>query len=577
MMLYTIWVLAVNGAIPPQTLASQSGTALIPLAAEVGPGVRVLGSIFVILGMGMASIHFTLGLSNLVRERLPTLHPPVVTLPRRRGQLILHGHGRPADDPRMGLTYLGLEGNRPRLRLDLQMNDRTNSVDIVVSDRWDAAELPARLPDLASDPRLSRVRLTLNVLDASQESVRLRITSPLALTYEGAWDTAGLRMTDLLTLPDAMRQIVTWMMRQGPVSPAEVAAHIGQDEETAHTTLEALVEQGFVGRTEVEGKTRYRAQLAHRRGRELPQEIWQALDVTAETQAGDDLPRPSDGPTIAHRFSRLAFGERGRSLLSASPVVVIFLLTEWLFYSGAESFARPISILGVIVISLLGGIFPVLLLASSRRKGECVPGVAYRFLGHPAVLGIIYALSLSSLLLHGLVIWEDPVERAVALVVGVAVVGMTVAMARRGAFATRAIVELREDRSERQEEQAVFAITASGQPATAEVRLEYSEGERDYQTATDEVPTFSSLRRAIFQLPAREPGGQPKLADELKVWAHRVTPEGEHESLPASVEVRCGQETARFDLKLSGGQAVLPLVDGPCRVAITLEQTDNTV
>ena len=546
-----------------------SGTALIPLAAEVGSGVRVLGSVFVILGMGMASIHFTLGLANLVRERLPTLRQPVVTLPRRRGKLILHERGRP-DDLRLGLTYLGLAGDRPRFRLDLQAGGQRHRLEIAVADRWEAAELRDRLPDSSIDSWLRGLRLTLEVLDADQGRACLRVTSPLALTYEGEGDTAGLSMANLLTLPDPLRQAVTWMMRQGPVSPAEVAEHINQDEDAARTTLEALAEQGFVQRTEVEGEVRYGTQLAHRRGRGLPEEIWQALDEMVEAQTHDsDVPRPSDAPTIVQRIRRLVLGARGRSLLSASPVVVIFLLTEWLFFSGAESFVRPISILGVIVISLLGGIFPVLLLASSRRKGECAPGVVFRFLGHPLVLGVIYALSWVSLLLHGLLIWEDPVERAIALSVGLLVLGVTAVMARRGAFAPRAVVELREDQSE--ERGAVFAVTASGQPATADVRLAYPDGERHYRAAAGEVPTFSSLRRATFQLPAGQLEGQPKLADELKVWVHRVTPDGDSEGLPALLEVHCGEETTQFDLKLSGGQAVLPLKGEPCRIEIALE------
>jgi len=32
----------------------------------------VLGSLFVVLGMGMGTIHFSLALSNLIRERLPS-------------------------------------------------------------------------------------------------------------------------------------------------------------------------------------------------------------------------------------------------------------------------------------------------------------------------------------------------------------------------------------------------------------------------------------------------------------------------------------------------------------------------
>jgi hypothetical protein len=125
------------------------------------------------------------------------------------------------------------------------------------------------------------------------------------------------------------------------------------------------------------------------------------------------------------------------------------------------------------------------------------------------------------------------------------------------------VVELREDL--RAGGQSAFAIISSGQPAMAEVRLVYPDGEQHYQAASGEVPAPAALRYAIFQLPA----GQAK---ELKVWAHKVTPEGESEALPALVDVRCGDKVTRLDLKLSGGQALLPITGEVCRLEITLKR-----
>jgi amino acid permease len=553
MVLYCIWVLAVNGAIVPQALAGLSGTVLVPLAAQVGPSVHVLGSAFAVLGMGMASIHVSLGLSNLVRERLPTPRRPIVVLPRRRGQLLFHLRGKVSEGPRIGLIYLGLARGEAQFRLDIQLTNDTHRVEMAAADRWEATALLDRLPDL----RERGVRLTLEVLEASQESVRLRVTSPLALTYEGEWDASGLKMADVLVLPDPWRQLINWMMRQDEVSLAEVAAHTSQDESAARAMLEALAEQDLV--REREG--RYQVRFAMRRGRQLPDEIWQAL--------GDEGRPTTDergASFVGRRWSLVGgLGERGRSFLSLSPVAIIFLLVEWLLLSGRESFARPLSFLGVIVVSLLGGVFPVLLLASSRRKGDFVPGIVYRLLGHPWLITSIYCVFLGGIFLHGLVIWQGPVERVGALLVGLLVLGLTIAMVRRGAFAPRVVVELRVGAGLAPAQQAIFAVTASGQPGMAEVRLGYAEGEQRYQAATGEVPTPSSLRYAIFQVPA----GQ---AQDLKVWAHKVTPEGDSEGLPALLDVLCGDETTRFDLKLSGGQVVLPLTSRPCRLELTFPE-----
>jgi amino acid permease len=220
--LYCLWTLAVNGAIAPQMLVGQSGTVLAPLAAEIGPIVHVLGSVFAILGMGMGTIHSSIPLFNLVREQLPTKSYLVDILPRRWGRLLLDN--------------------------------------------------------------------------------------------------------------------------------------------------------------------------------------------------------------------------RGRFLLSAAPVMIVFLLVEWIMLTGKASFAEPLSFLGVIVISLLGGIFPVLLLVARRRKGEVAPGAACRVLGHPVLTTGIYLLCLASLFLHGLIIWENPVQRVVALAVGVMILSMTIVQIRPGISAPRKVV-----------------------------------------------------------------------------------------------------------------------------------------
>lgn len=137
------------------------------------------------------------------------------------------------------------------------------------------------------------------------------------------------------------------------------------------------------------------------------------------------LPTRSRGPT---------FGRRACFALSAAPVVLIFLLVQWMLLTERGSFAEPLSFLGVIVMSLLGGIFPMLLLTASRHKGTFVPGIAFRVLGNRAVTLGITALYLAGLFLHGLIIWQDPLQRAAALAVSTITLGGTIVLARRGLF-----------------------------------------------------------------------------------------------------------------------------------------------
>jgi len=566
--LYCLWVVAVNGAVPAQILAGQSGTVLTPLAAEFGPIVYIFGLVFVVLGMGIGSIHNSLGLYNLVRERLPHKRWPVIQLPRRQGQLILGSSRRKAarvkSDLKVGIIYLGLEQPRgktlnwePRFCLDIQTEGRLNRLEITFTKYWDAAGSFERLNILPG----KKVQLELEILEAAPEFVRLQVSSSLHLSIQRDQAGAASSTAGLFAQPDLEQQIVTWMLRESvqgreEVTFAEAAAMAGVEREEARAVLARLVEQGFIREADVDGEIRYRTALAGRRGGRLADSIWQTLGEPKE-------PAPGAGskPGLLQRIKDGLFSRRGRFFLAVSPVGVVFLWVEWLLFTGTESFAEPLSFLGVIVVSLLGGIFPVLLLAASRRKGDIVPGVVYRFLGHPALLVSIYLVYMASLFLHGWVIWENPVQRAAAVGTGVMMLSVTIVLARQGVFKPRLVVELRKEAGEASP--AVFRITSGGQAVDAGVVLAYREGEEHSRSCSGEIPLFSALRCATFHLPRSN-------ARELKIWAYQVTPEGKAEGLAAVLKVHLDDEEKEFNLKLSAGQVVLLLNGRACRVEMTL-------
>jgi hypothetical protein len=254
-------------------------------------------------------------------------------------------------------------------------------------------------------------------------------------------------------------------------------------------------------------------------------------------------------------------GRRARLALSISPVLVAFGLAEWLLWTGAASYARLISIAGVLTASLFAGIFPVLLLVASRRKGDLVPTAVYPLLGHPLVVGGVYVVFLGIVLLHGLVIWQEAPARALALGEVVCVVALTAYLVWRGAFTPRAVVELRLEAPDR--DTATLCVTAIGHPCTARVRLDYGDGLRSREAAEEPIATFSRLRAASLDLPTHG-------ARELKVWAHRVTAEGVSEPLPVAVAVVDGTDVRRVDLAARGGQSVVPLTGSTCRLELTL-------
>ena len=384
---------------------------LVPLAEVAGPAVLVMGAIFAILAMGMGSVHMSYALRNLVRERVPVRSRPLVTLPRLQGRLLFQLNGGS-----LGLSYLGLYDGRARFRLETQRDSHTQHLDTTVEGHCDVTALAGRLPAL----RRAGTDVAFDVLDATEEYVRLQVGAPKPPTYAGDWTAAGAYLGDLLELPEPQRRLVQWIMRRGPATLEEVAAHTGQGEQAARATLDALVQQGALQELRGDGARRYRAHLARRAGRHLPAHIWQALGQEPEAPAQVQQGRPRRAPLRAawRRTETILTTDLGRRVLALSPVVLVFLVTEWLLLHSAASFAGALSFIGVVTVSVLGGIYPMLLLVASRRKGEYIPGLVFRLLGSPPVAIIIYLLFLANLVVHGLIIWHNPVERLSALHAG---------------------------------------------------------------------------------------------------------------------------------------------------------------
>ena len=92
----------------------------------------------------------------------------------------------------------------------------------------------------------------------------------------------GLTMAEVLGLPDDVRRLINWMMRQRAATLADAARFMQCDEAAARGRLADLVEQGFVREFELRGTLYYQVRLAPKRGRAMPADLWQALDEKVE-------------------------------------------------------------------------------------------------------------------------------------------------------------------------------------------------------------------------------------------------------------------------------------------------------
>ena len=100
-----------------------------------------------------------------------------------------------------------------------------------------------------------------------------------------------------------------------------------------------------------------------------------------------------------------------------------------------------------------------------------------------------------------------------------------------------------------------FMVTDCGRAATqARVELGYVDGERSDQAASGAIPDFPELCSAKFHVPGTK-------AQELLVWVHRVTSDGQSEHLPALVKVSSGTQIREFHLDGIRKQFILSLRD----------------
>ena len=207
LVLYILWVVAVNGAIAPQALTGFSGTALTPLAQRVGPAVNVFGTIYAILAMGMASIHFSLALSFTVREWIPGESRHTLALGRRQGKLIFTPRGKA--NVSLALTYLGLKGTQPQFRLDLQLEGDMRRFEMEVNDTWEATTL---LSEFAPKLYPKSIQLSVKIVTASADIVRVQLVTTMRMRYEGKWDTLGFDFLEMADTPETSDMaFISWL------------------------------------------------------------------------------------------------------------------------------------------------------------------------------------------------------------------------------------------------------------------------------------------------------------------------------------------------------------------------------
>ena len=247
----------------------------------------------------------------------------------------------------------------------------------------------------------------------------------------------------------------------------------------------------------------------------------------------------------------------GRYLAGVAPTFVAFAVLEFLLLTGQDWFARPVAIVGVLTVPLLGGIFPMLLVVAARRRGDYLPGSVIGFVGHPVTAGIVSTIFLGGIVVHGLVIWTEPIERIATLVVAATTAILTASILRGPSFRRSLAIEIR-DSPLAAGASPVFSVVVAGRARAANITLEHDDGSVELHAASGPM-RLAGLRRATFSVPEHGARG-------LRVWVHRVTAEGDSVGIPASVEL---DGTGERTLSLQPSGSLVTQLDGSSRISIT--------
>ncbi|MDX2163698.1 MAG: hypothetical protein SF162_20445 [bacterium] len=202
--------------------------------------------------------------------------------------------------------------------------------------------------------------------------------------------------------------------------------------------------------------------------------------------------------------------------LSASPVAAALILSIWLSLTGGSSFSGMLAFLGVIALPLISGVFPILLIIATRRKGDYVPALVIDLLGNPALMAILYAVYVGMIFAYAFVIWGTTAERAATLVAGLAVVGVTGSALRGVGLRHRLVIEVVAD--EGAPAGGRVSIVESGRDRPTAVTLHAADGRET--TVHTPAPVDVAAHRALTVTLT------PGAAREIKLWVHRLTADG---------------------------------------------------
>lgn len=250
-----------------------------------------------------------------------------------------------------------------------------------------------------------------------------------------------------------------------------------------------------------------------------------------------------------------------RFWLCVSPMGLVLALALWLLSSGVGSFAGLLGTVNVLALPLLTGIIPLLLLVATRRMGDFAPGFTLGWLGHPLLVGLLVLFFVTTILMHGLYIWEAWPLRLLGIGGGLVILAVSWRSWRQGVRGGRVVIKICHD--ERLQGQSHCNIVANGQPLAAAVTLAYGNRQEELHVDHVAIATFPALQRVTLSLPVTA-------ASSLKLWVYQLPVEGGLRGLPAQVKLWGSHQQADFQGMTNHGQLLVPWQGREGRIEIVL-------
>jgi len=114
------------------------------------------------------------------------------------------------------------------------------------------------------------------------------------------------------------------------------------------------------------------------------------------------------------------------------------------------------------------------------------------------------------------------------------------------------------------DERATLAIVDAGKPLAGTFKLVYTNEERSMKGSEIEIPSYKQLKNIFIEF-------SPPSSKEVKVWLHRVTPEGNSEPLPVGIHIKDGDTDVEIQPDPKTGQVIKPLTGQVAVLEIALK------